>query len=124
MSAYNKRLGLILALALLTAAWLCPAADLPGLKVLYVGSTNGARAEQFRAFLATNVQQVVIAERVGFDPARAQAFDVVLLDWPQSGKTDRKSPLGPLKDWSTPTVLLGSASLQMAIVWDVKGGFG
>jgi hypothetical protein len=31
--------------------------------------------------------------------------------------------LGGRDAWIKPTVLLGSAGLHMAIVWDVKGGF-
>jgi len=104
------------------------AAELADLKVLYVGNTRVARAAEFKAFLATNVARVELAERVGFDPARARDFDVVLLEWPQSGNSEefppKKSPLGPLAEWRTPLVLLGSAGLHMSIVWDVKGGFG
>jgi hypothetical protein len=106
------------------------AAELRDLKVLYIGNTRVARAEDFKAFLGTNVARVELAERVGFDPARARDFDVVLLEWPQSESQSKyefppkKSPLGPLAEWTTPTVLLGSAGLHMSIVWDVKGGFG
>jgi hypothetical protein len=101
--------------------------DLRELKVLYVGDTNAARAEQFRGFLSNKVARVELASREGFDYSQAKRFDVVLLDWPQSGGQNfppRKSPLGPREDWVTPMVLLGSAGLHMAIVWDVKGGSG
>ena len=107
---------------------LCPAAELRDLKVLYVGNATSARAADFKAFLGTNVARVAVAARVGFDPALANEFDVVLLDWPQSESQGnfppRKSPLGGRDAWVKPTVLLGSAGLHMAIVWDVKGGFG
>jgi hypothetical protein len=106
----------------------CPAAELGKLRVLYVGNAKSARAAEFQAFLRTNVAQVAVAERVGFDPARADSFDVVLLDWSQSDSRGefppRKSPLGEAKSWAKPVVFLGSAGLHMAIVWDVKGGFG
>jgi hypothetical protein len=114
----------------LVAAVLCSAAELSDLKVLYVGNIRVPRAAQFQAFLNTNVARVELAERVGFDPARARGFDVVLLEWPQSesqGEGEfppKKSPLGPLAEWSTPIILLGSAGLHVAILWDVKGGFG
>jgi hypothetical protein len=107
---------------------LCPAIELRDLKVLYVGNANSARAADFAAFLSTNVAQVEIAARYEFDPAKAGPFDVVLLDWSQSDSRGefppKKSPLGERNAWTKPTVLLGSAGLHMAIVWDVKGGFG
>lgn len=106
----------------------CLAVELRDLKVLYVGDAASARATDFKAFLSTNVAQVEVAGRAGFDPARAKAFDVVVLDWSQAESRGefppRKSPLGPRDAWATPTVLLGSAGLHVAIVWDVKGGFG
>ena len=107
---------------------LSPAAELRDLKVLYVDNATSVRAADFKAFLGTNVARVAVAARVGFDPALANQFDVVLLDWPQSESRGefppRKSPLGGRDAWVKPTVLLGSAGLHMAIVWDVKGGFG
>jgi|SRR5208282_2895526 len=117
----------IIILGLLLAP-LCPAVELRDLRVLYVGNTNSARAADFAAFLSTNVAHVEIAARNGFDPAKAAPFDVVLLDWSQSDSRGQfppqKSPLGERNAWTKPTVLLGSAGLHMAIVWDVKGGFG
>jgi hypothetical protein len=107
---------------------LCPAIELRNLKVLYVGNATSVRAADFKAFLSTNVARVEVAARVGFDPARASQFDVVLLDWPQSESRGefppKKSPLGDRDAWTKPLVLLGSAGLHMSIVWDVKGGFG
>ncbi len=114
-------------LAMLLAQF-CPAVELRDLKVLYVGNETSARAADFKAFLSTNVARVEVAGRVGFYPAKAGPFDVVLLDWSQSerpaGLPPRKSPLGERSAWTKPTVLLGSAGLHMATVWDVKGGFG
>ena len=102
--------------------------DLRDLKVLYVGNSRAQRASEFRAFLGTNVGQVAVAERDGFEPSCARNFDVVVMDWPQSERggdsPPRKSPLGDWADWDTPTILLGSAWLHMVIVWDVKGGAG
>jgi hypothetical protein len=125
-SSSLRRLGLSLLLFL--PGSLCPAAELKDLKVLYVGNTASARAADFKAFLGTNVAKVAVANRVGFDPALASQFDVVLLDWPQPENRNefppKKSPLGPRETWVKPTVLLGSAGLHVAIVWDVKGGFG
>ena len=107
---------------------LCPAVELRDLKVLYVGNATSPRAADFKAFLLTNVARVEVAGRVGFEPAMAGPFHVVLLDWSQSerrgGLPPRKSPLGERSAWTKPTVLLGSAGLHMATVWDVKGGSG
>ncbi len=112
----------------LFAAQVGQAIELRELKVLYVGDTNAARARDFKAFLGTNVARVELAARVGFEPAMAKQFDVVLLDWPQSESRGefppKHSPLGPREAWTKPLVLLGSAGLHMAIVWEVKGGFG
>jgi len=112
----------------LLAAQFCPAVELRDLKVLYVGNATSPRAADFKAFLSTNVARVEVAARVGFDPAQTNGFDVVLLDWPQSESRGdfppKKSPLGEREAWTKPTVLLGSAGLHMAIVWDVQGGFG
>ena len=107
---------------------LCPAVELGKLKVLYVGNAKSVRAADFKAFLGTNVARVEVAGRVGFDPAMAEAFDVVLLDWSQADSRGAfpptTSPLGERAAWTKPMVLLGSAGLHMACVWDVKGGFG
>lgn len=116
----------ILCLAFLFRA--ASGAELRDLKVLYVGNTNSPRAAEFKAFLSTNLAACALAPRSSFDPAMAKNFDVVLLDWPQSESRGafppRQSPLGERNTWTTPTVLLGSAGLHMAIVWDVDGGFG
>ena len=94
------RLTFVLAMLLVR---LCPAVELRDLKVLYVGNATSARAADFKAFLRTNVARVEVAGRVGFDPAMAGAFDVVLLDWSQSeregGLPPRKSPLGERSAW-------------------------
>jgi hypothetical protein len=121
----NWRVPFLLAVLL---AQLCPAAELRDLKVLYVGNATSARAADFKAFLGTNVARVEVAGRVGFDPAKARPFDVVLLDWSQSESQGAfpptTSPLGERAAWTKPLVLLGSAGLHMACVWDIKGGFG
>ena len=121
----KQRVTFILALLLVQ---LCPAVELRDLKVLYVGNATSARAADFKAFLNTNVARVEVANRAGFDPSKASQFDVVLLEWSQSDSRGefppKKSPLGERNAWTKPTVLLGSAGLHMAIVWDVHGGFG
>ena len=104
------------------------ATDLDKIKVLYIGDTGIPRAQQFTGFLAKNVRRVEAASRKDFKSAEAEEFDVVLLDWPQSetARDERKgkSPLGDRAAWTKPTVLLGSAGLNLAVVWKVRGGSG
>lgn len=117
-----------IATAVLGFAGAVLAADLDKLKVLYIGEPDTPRAKHFTGFLAKNVAQVETASRKEFKPADAEAFDVVLLDWPQSqdAREERKgrSPLGDRAAWNKPTVLLGSAGLNVAVVWKVRGGSG
>ena len=120
-----------LAAAALAAFSLTAAAgtgDLDKLKVLYIGDTGTPRAQHFTGFLGKNVARVEAVSRKDFKPADAAEFDVVLLDWPQSETAgeERKgrSPLGHRAAWSKPTVLLGSAGLNLAVVWKVRGGSG
>src|SRR5438093_13597617 len=105
-----------------------PAADLGKLKVLYVGDPETPRAKQFEGFLRQNLGRVQIASRSAFKPAEANECDVVLLDWPQSGGAYQgrqiHAPLGERADWTRPTVLVGSAGLNLAVAWQVRGGSG
>ena len=53
----------------------------------------------------------------------------MLLDWSQGDvdlmqRKTLKSPLGPRDNWSTPTVLLGSAGLLIAGPWQTNGSYG
>jgi hypothetical protein len=116
-------------LALFCWSTAAPAADLAQLKVLYVGdSASSSRTRQVTAFLQKNVSQVEAVPRRGFNPDQARDFDVVVLDWPQSGTSDQErqqeSPLGKRAKWNKPTLLLGSAGLNLAVVWKVRGGSG
>ena len=106
-----------------------PSRSLDDLKVLYVGDRDTARATHFQGFLKENVGKVEFAARNKFKPSDADDFDVVLLDWPQSEATrdewkSGRSPLGDRDTWNKPTVLLGSAGLNLAVVWKIRGGSG
>src|SRR5690349_7708072 len=95
------------------------AVDLAKLKVLYVGEPpSSTRAKQVTGFVEKNVARVEAVDRHEFNQEQASEYDVVLLDWPQSEKSDQErqegSPLGPRSTWTKPTVLLGSAGLNMA----------
>lgn len=93
-------------------------------RVLYIGH----RPDEFRPFLTNYFAVVETVPLKDFKPSRAKDFDVVLLDWPQSGTTRGAwldgSPLGNRDDWHKPTVLLGSAGLNLAVAWKLKGGSG
>ena len=91
-------------------------------RVLYIGH----RADQFEPFLKQHFPKVQPIALDGFQPPLAEDFDVVLLDWPQTGglKREHRSPLGERASWHKPTVLLGSAGLNLAVVWKLKGGSG
>jgi len=97
--------------------------DVLNLSVLYLGSPGSDRASAFEAFLTKHFKTVRVADRTSWDRAAADDVDVVVLDWPQKiPPTER--PLGERETWTTPTVLLGSAGLNLAVVWDVRGGSG
>jgi hypothetical protein len=93
--------------------------------VLYVGSE---RAADFVNFMSDKVAQFEAKSRADFRPADAAPFDVVMFDWPQSQETRdmRKlsSPLGVRESWTKPTILLGSAGLNLAVSWKLRGGSG
>ena len=101
------------------------AKDLSELKLLYIGSE---RTVEFVTFLKSKVVQIETRPRADFKVADANSFDVVLLDWPQTGRQEdfppKASPLGARENWTKPTVLLGSAGLNLAVMWQMKGGIG
>jgi hypothetical protein len=101
------------------------AKDLNELRVIYVGSE---RAPDFEEFLKEKVADFKAIPRASFLPADAEPFDVVLLDWPQGEEArelrQNSSPLGERATWNKPTVLLGSAGLNLAVAWKLKGGSG
>ncbi len=101
------------------------AKELRELKVLYVGSE---RSTAYVDFLSGKVAQIKVESRNAFDVRDAAAFDVILLDWPQGEETREmrklRSPLGRRDEWEKPTVLLGSAGLNLAVAWQLKGGSG
>lgn len=115
-------------LALAALAMVLPGAsarELSELKILYVGKE---RAADYVGFLKPKVARIENRLLSNFKPTEAAAFDVILLDWPQGEETRemRKltSPLGRREDWTKPTVLLGSAGLNLAVAWKMKGGSG
>jgi hypothetical protein len=93
--------------------------------VLYIGTPSNSRGKAYTQFLTQHFRLVKGAERKGFSPQQALAFDVVLLDWSQDERPAKPtSPLGPRETWGKPTVLLGSAGLLLAETWDIHGAIG
>lgn len=122
-----RRLGyLLLIFASMLLSENADAAEKSALRVLYLGRDDVARTGTFREFLQQHFQTVTTASRVDFKPADAVDVDAVVLDWPQSERLtgQYESPLGPLEQWTVPTVFLGSAGLQMAGPWRIIGGAG
>jgi len=123
-----KPLAVLLGIAFALAGYTTHSADLDKLKVLYVGDPEVPRAKQFEGFLRQNLGRVQVASRSVFKPAEANEFDVVLLDWPQTGSAGAdhqvRAPLGERAAWTRPTVLVGSAGLNLAVAWKVRGGSG
>lgn len=120
----------------LITRWLCMVAGLgvidsalagpqSSLRLLYLGGETG-RTRVVESFLKEHFEHVTVGERHQFDPARLKDTAVVVLDWSQRENQfpPKKSPLGPRETWTLPTVLLGSAGLHLAAIWEVKGGFG
>ncbi len=120
----NSRSSILLALFLGSVP--TQAKNLEELRVLYVGQPESKRAQEFQEFLQPNLAALSLTHRETFQPREAEAYDVVLLDWPQQGdlKDPKGHPLGDRADWNRPTVLLGSAGLRTAVAWEVRGGSG
>ena len=114
----------LLALVMVLPATVFPADALLPLRVLYIGH----RAGDFTPLLKAHFANVESVAREQFKPAQAEVFDVVLLDWRQSqvmrGSWLDGSPLGKREAWRKPTVLLGSAGLNLAVAWKLHGGSG
>jgi hypothetical protein len=136
--------------ALIGAFLLCslsvsvPAGEKYSLKVLYIGDPATLRAKEFIQFLEQHFTRAQAVSRETFNPGRAAGWDVVLLDWSQgkTGTTFDSTPsapltseqimekrlgpcmLGPRESWSKPTVLLGSAGLNLAMSWKIGGASG
>jgi hypothetical protein len=118
-----KILATIVSVAIFAANLFASDALLPQ-RVLYIGH----RAWDFEPLLKKYFAKVEFVPLDEFKPSQAKDFEVVLLDWPQSGTTRGNwlegSPLGKREEWNKPTVLLGSAGLNLAVVWKLKGGSG
>ena len=124
INQYNMKRPM--ALMVLLSLWQLSALAQPvlPLRVLYVGQRPG----EFASLLKEHFTRVETVARDQFQPKQADDFDVVLLDWPQgdAARGERRvgAPLGKREDWKKPTVLLGSAGLNLAVAWKLHGGSG
>lgn len=131
----RTQFALAATLSLVPAALLAQDAGLnPRLRVAFVGDLSSDRGKAFEAFLEQQFGAVDLVERAECEPSQLQTADVVLLDWGQNDdgimtwfkdrNAPRRNPLGARTDWTKPTVLLGSAGLNVAASWGVKGNYG
>ena len=82
---------------------------------------NSAFVQLFRA----RFRSCIVKQREDFKAEYLEGIEVVVLDWSQGERSGQAiSPVGPLEEWSTPTVLLGSAGLLMAEAWQIIGDAG
>jgi hypothetical protein len=105
----------------------------PALHVAFVGELQSERGADFVKFLRQQFARVDGVERSTCTPDQLRTADVVVLDWPQSEgvmawmqdkKKERHNPLGELERWDRPTVLVGSAGLNLAAAWSLPGSQG
>ncbi|HEX5053405.1 MAG TPA: hypothetical protein VFZ65_16630 [Planctomycetota bacterium] len=92
-----------------------------------------ARSAAFVSFLGRRFASVKQIAAADLNASTLEGIDVVLLDWSQGdgvmkwmndAKAEITCPLGERAAWHVPTVLLGSAGLNLAVAWDVRGGSG
>lgn len=129
--------------SVLTAVLLAGLAPAPGaaqklasqrhLRVTFVGNLESPRGVSFLRFLELHFEHARGIQRSTCTPADVAGSDVMILDWPQQEGVSQwirdksKKPVTPFGErsaWATPTVLVGSAGLNLAAAWEVKGGFG
>jgi hypothetical protein len=129
------RPGLLLCAALVAAGAAPQEQKKHKLRVLVLAEPDTARGKDLQAFFAARFAAARAADRWTWDRAVLAETDLVVVDWPQSDgisrwmlkgdKTaERACPLGARAEWTKPTLLLGSAGLNLAWAWDVKGAFG
>ncbi len=111
-----------------------------GLRLALVASTEAEdeqRTRTYASFLRAHFTDCAVISHADARGHHFQGVDVVLLDWDQqdgvmswgrdAGARDKalaSCPLGKREAWTTPTVLIGSAGLNIASVWEVRGSFG
>jgi hypothetical protein len=102
------------------------AVDRIPLNVLYLARNGDEdRTHAFEQLFSQRFQSCTVEQRESFRTENLDGVDVVILDWSQSERSGNPvSPVGPLEEWSTPTVFLGSAGLLMADAWHLIGDAG
>jgi len=105
-----------------------PVRPLQPLRVLYIGPRGAEFVPVLKEYFKQAEGMELPKPTEAVSPEQVAAFDVVLLDWPQShaqrGAWLDGAPLGNRESWHKPTVLLGSAGLNLAVAWKIHGGSG
>jgi hypothetical protein len=94
------------------------------LDVLFIGAPDTTRSRDFLEFLGKTFRSVRFASHAEGPTSADEAIDVAVLDWSQQERDDGDAPLGARDRWTTPTVLLGSAGLNLSSRWKLRGGWG
>lgn len=109
-----------------------PAAN-PTLHVAFVGKLDSDRGKSFVQFLRQQFARVTPVAIDGCAPEKLRMADVVVVDWAQGDgviawmndtQKAHDNPLGKLERWDRPTVLIGSAGLNLAADWNLPGTHG
>ena len=91
------------------------------MKLLYIGKPDSQREKEFVGFLREHFREVGTGDLTQFAPARAEGFDVVLLDWEGDGF---KAPRPNLpKDYTRPTLTIGVAGAFICDSLELKTGY-
>lgn len=93
-------------------------------RVLYAGTADSERSRQFVALLDEHFAAAAFADYSAFDPARADAFDVVIFD-AEVRPTDNSIGLPSSRpelpdDWDRPSVLIGAGGVMVAESFESK----
>lgn len=124
----------LLAVCLFAASVLAqePSAN-PRLHIAFVGKLDSERGKSFVQFLRQQFARVTPVAIEGCAPEKLRTADVVVLDWEQADgvmawlndkQKAHDNPLGTVDRWDRPTVLIGSAGLNVAADWNLPGTHG
>lgn len=83
------------------------------LRILYVGVPDSDRQKDFVAFLNKHFEKVVAINKKAFNEDKTSEFDVILLD----------QIIRIKREYSRPTVTIGSAGTKIGDYLDLKTGY-
>ncbi len=91
------------------------------LKVLYAGRPGSDREKDFVAFLSKHFTQVTTGDLAEFNDARAEAVEVVILDY--DGESSEAPMPGISDDYSAPTITLGVVGANISSELGLATGY-